>query len=95
MGKTFHLFSGNWCSTCVTSLPEIMSTFKELNLDKSSIFFYDVNAFKTEPKEDIAKFNIKRIPTLVVLDSENQEVGRITEFANNSWNKDIKELAEK
>ena len=95
MSKTYHLFSGNWCSTCVVSLPEIMSTFKELNLDKSDIFFYDVNAFKTEPKEDIAKFNIKRIPTLVVLDSENNELGRITEYAHKSWKEDIKELAKK
>ena len=91
MAKTFHLFSGNWCPMCVVALPEIMSTYKELNLDKSNIYFYDVNAFKTEPKEEILKFKIKRVPTLVILDDEI-EIGRITEHPNNTWNKDIKNI---
>jgi len=33
------------------ALPQIMSTFKELELYKSNITFYDVSAFTTEPKE--------------------------------------------
>lgn len=92
MNYTYHLFSGNWCPMCIVALPQIMSTFKELDLDKNSINFYDVNAFKTEPKEDIEKFKIRRIPTLVVLDENNKEVGRITEFVNKSWSEDIKEI---
>lgn len=92
MNYTYHLFSGNWCPMCVMALPQIMSTFKELELDKNSINFYDVNVFKTEPKEDIAKFKIRRIPTLVVLDENNNEVGRITEFVNKSWSEDIKKI---
>lgn len=91
MTKTYHLFSGNWCPMCVVALPEIMSTYKELNLDKTNLYFYDVNAFKTEPKDDIIKFNIKRVPTLVILDGD-KEIGRITEYPNDSWGKDIKNL---
>lgn len=92
MDFTFHLFSGNWCPMCVAALPSILSTFKELEINKSNIYFYDVNNTKTEPSEDIEKFNIKRVPTLVVLDSNNKEVGRITEYYDKSWNEDIKKL---
>lgn len=94
MSNTFHLFSGNWCPMCVMALPEIMSTFKELNLNKSDIYFYDVNAFKTEPKEDIIKFNIRRVPTLVIMSGE-KEIGRITEYTEKSWNEDIKTILNK
>lgn len=92
MNYTFHLFSGNWCPMCIVALPEIMSTFTELKIDKNNINFYDVNAFKTEPKEYLLKFNIKRVPTLVVLDENNNEIGRITEYYNKSWREDIKEI---
>lgn len=92
MQKSFHLFSGNWCPMCLAALPEILSTFKELNINKSNIYFYDVNNTKSEPREDIEKFQIKRVPTLVVLDDKDIEIGRITEYYNKSWNEDIKSL---
>lgn len=92
MNYSFHLFSGNWCPMCVVALPEIMSTFKELEINKTDIYFHDVNAYKTEPKDEIEKFKIKRVPTLVVLDENNNEVGRITEYYNKSWREDIKEI---
>ncbi len=92
MQKSFHLFSGNWCPMCLAALPEILSTFKELNISKSDIYFYDVNNTKSEPREDIEKFQIKRVPTLVVLDDKDLEVGRITEYYSKSWNEDIKSI---
>jgi len=84
----FIYFAGNWCHMCVAATPVIMNIFNGAQISSADIEIHSVNTLKSEPREAIQKYNIKRIPTLVILEG-NEEIGRITEYVNSSWSEDI------
>ncbi|MCX7736397.1 MAG: thioredoxin family protein [Candidatus Kapabacteria bacterium] len=90
---SFLIFGGSWCGDTKSELPKIFKIFTlcELELDKIPII--GVDRQKLEPSGFSLNYKIERVPTLIVL-SDNQEIGRITEFPNTTWEDDLIEILE-
>lgn len=82
------VFQGSWCPMCVSAMPQVASFLQKHEIDESRVELINVNRFKTKPKEEIRKYNISRIPTIVFLSQEEEKV-RITEYAPNGWVEEI------
>ncbi|MFN3195624.1 MAG: thioredoxin family protein [Chlorobiota bacterium] len=87
------VFQGSWCPMCVSAMPQIANFLQKHSFDESRVDIINVNRFKTKPKEEIKKYNISRVPTIVFL-SDGEEKERITEYAPSGWVKDIEEKIE-
>lgn len=84
----FLLFSGSWCGDSRSEVPKI---YKLLNMSKIStekIKLLGVGRDKREPSGLSEKFNIERVPTLIVL-RNGVELGRVVEYPLYSWEADI------
>ena len=90
-GIKVHLFMGGWCPMCENALPEIMSLFKELRLTDENTYVHEVNETKTEPAKELQKYDVKRIPA-IVLTKNNNVIGKIIEYPYKSWREDILDI---
>ena len=70
--KTMILFSAEWCGPCKILKPTLEKIEKELP-EGFELLKADVG----EAEKSTKKFNIKNIPTCVLLDGEN-EIGRFS-----------------
>lgn len=91
---TFLLFGGSWCGDSRDGIPKIFKIFRAAGIPLERTTLYGVDRKKRESTGTAEKFQIKRVPTLVVLRS-GQEVGRIVEVPAVSWEKDLEALLEK
>lgn len=89
-----HLFSAGWRATCLMFLPQIMRIISELDLGDKEVEIIEVAPGKKEPAEPIQLHKITRVPTLVVT-KNSQEIGRITEYPNSTWEEDFSNIIKK
>lgn len=86
---SYILFSASWCPDCMKEMPQLMKIFKLMDLDLETITIYGLTyKEKTEPTGTYLKYDIKRVPTLVVL-KDGEEIGRIVEYPVESLEKDL------
>lgn len=72
------VFIGSWCRESKKHIPPLMKTLELAKAKNLSVRYVAVNAQKNSPGKFLKKFNIKYIPTVVVLNTDN-ELGRIVE----------------
>jgi thiol-disulfide isomerase/thioredoxin len=84
----FLLFSGSWCGDSESEVPKIYKLFDKANIPLNKIKLYGVDRNKREATDTAEKYEIKRVPTLVVL-RNGKEAGRIIEYPQMSWEEDI------
>lgn len=87
------VFQGSWCPMCVSAMPQIANFLQKHSIDENRVDIINVNRFKTKPKEEIKKYNISRVPTIVFL-SKGEEIERITEYAPSGWVEEIENKIE-
>lgn len=82
----FYIFGGSWCSDTESELPKIVLVLRRICSSDSNIYLFGVDRRKREPSGTAEKFNIERVPTLVVTES-GTEIGRIVEYPrpNFTW----------
>jgi hypothetical protein len=85
---SFIIFGGSWCGDTETELPKLIDVFIQAGISSSSYRIYGVDREKKEPTGIASKFNIEKVPTLIIL-LGNEELGRIVEFPKMSWEDDI------
>lgn len=90
---TFLIFGGSWCSDTKSELPKIIKIFSLCGLDIETIEIIGVDRQKSEPSGQSMLYQIERVPTLIVLSNGN-EIGRITEFPLHSWEDDLVKILE-
>lgn len=73
------VFFGSWCRESKKYIPGLIKTLQELNTAYIQAEFIAVDAQKKFPKAFLKKFDIKYIPTVVVLKG-TVEAGRIEEI---------------
>lgn len=77
--KTLLIFSAGWCKYCtkikqeINSSEDVKNRFKDYNV-------VDVN-FDVD-KGLVRRYNVKKIPTLIVVDDDGKELNRHSGFAN-------------
>lgn len=84
----FLLFSGSWCGDSESEMPKIYKLFDECGAAPCRICLYGLDRDKKDGCGTAAKYNIERVPTLVVL-RDGKEAGRIVEYPEKSWEEDI------
>ena len=80
----FLEFSARWCPGCVRYEKEIFSTkdFKDLT---SKILFLKVDVDLFENADILKKYKIEGIPTIIAINSSEQEIDRLSDFQ--PWSK--------
>jgi thiol-disulfide isomerase/thioredoxin len=91
---TFVVFGGSWCPDTIKQLPMIYKIFALASIPPNKVDLYGVDRKKKDPSGTAEKFGIQKVPTLVILANGN-EVGRIVEYPQVSWEDDIIALLSK
>jgi len=85
---TFIVFGGSWCSDSKVQLPVLFRLFSLASIPAGRQRLYGVNRCVKEPTQTADRYNISRVPTVVVL-SNGREIGRIAEFPRPDWADDL------
>jgi len=75
---TLYVFFGNWCRESKKYIPGLMKSLQAAGSELIEARYIGVDVQKKNPKKFLNKFDIKYIPTVVVLKG-NIEIGRIVE----------------
>ncbi len=83
------IFTSNWCPDCSLQMPRIMKIFKQIGIDYSVIDIYGLSYDKKEPTNEYLKYEIKWVPTIIILRNNNIEMGRIVETPEKTLEDDL------
>lgn len=72
------VFFGTWCHDSEREVPRLLGLLEGANIATSNVVLIAVDHNKQDPQHEVTRFAIKRTPTIVLLQAD-QEVGRITE----------------
>ena len=72
------VFLGTWCGDSKRNFPRLMKILDETKFPKSKLHIIGVNRKKQSPNGEEAKYNIVKVPT-IILEKYGKEIGRITE----------------
>ncbi len=84
----FVLVIGTWCSDSKRDVPHLYKIFDAANISDRTVFMFGVDRTKKSQDGTTEKYNILRVPTLIVFNGE-QEIGRIVEHPRATLEKDI------
>ena len=90
-GISIELIMGTWCSDSRREVPNLYRIFDEIGFPENQVSIINVNTEKLLPEEDISKFHIERVPTIIIY-KDKKETGRIIETPEKSLEKDLFEL---
>jgi thiol-disulfide isomerase/thioredoxin len=82
---------GTWCPDSRREVPRLYHIFDETGFPEDQIELINVNRTKLVPGEDISKFNIEKVPTIIVF-KNNKETGRIIESPKISLEDDLLQI---
>lgn len=89
------VFLGTWCEDSHREVPRLMKILEELNFPENKLTLIAVNRKKESPSGEEGKFNIQKVPTIIV-SKYGKELGRIIEFPKSGWlEKDLLEIIKK
>ena len=90
--KKILLFMGTWCGDSKREVPTILKLLQELNFPNNQLEIIAVDGrkefYKTSPDGKATTYNLKRVPTLIILEN-NEELNRIVETPIISWEADL------
>ncbi len=87
------VFVGTWCEDTQYLLPQLYRTLQDASFDFNALEMYGVNRDKKGLHVEHDIYNIKYVPTIIVMD-RFKEVGRIVERTNSSIEKDLLDILE-
>lgn len=88
---SFIIFTAAWCPDSETGTPRIYKLFSAAGIDHSDVSLFGVDRDKKEPTKTYEKYNLEKVPTLIVL-KDGSEIGRIVEYPVKSWEQDLAEI---
>lgn len=86
-----YIFFGNWCRESKKYIPGLMKTLQMLESDLFEATYIGVDDKKKYPESFLNKFDIKYIPTVVVLKG-GLEIGRIVERPHQPIESDLVQI---
>ncbi len=90
--KKLLLFMGTWCGDSKREVPKILKLLQQINFPINQLELIAVDGrkeiYKTSPDGKATAYNLKKVPTLILLDN-NQELNRIVETPIVSWEADL------
>ncbi len=92
-GKTITIFMGTWCEDSRTQVPALLNILEAIAYDTSKITLITMSKDKDTPEGYEDGKNIQYVPTVIVYDSNNIELGRIVEYPIESLESDLLKIA--
>lgn len=91
-GKKITVVLGTWCSDSQELFPRLMKVLKEIHFPLNDLRIYGMNKKKTIPAKIVAKYKITNVPTIIILNADGTEKGRITETVTVSVEADLESI---
>jgi hypothetical protein len=83
-----QVIGGSWCGDTKSEFPKLFKILNVCNIKENKFELFGVDRDKIIQIEKYNEINISKVPTLIVLKNEI-EIGRIEEFPESSWEKDL------
>ncbi|GAB4297607.1 MAG: hypothetical protein Kow0098_21980 [Ignavibacteriaceae bacterium] len=84
----FVVVLGSWCEDSQFLVPQFMKILNEIGYPVEDLRLIAVDREKKTPNGDTDNLNIEFVPTIIIY-KENTEIGRIVEYPEDSYEKDI------
>jgi len=84
---SFIFFNGSWCPDSRKEMPGLYKLFETAEISHDKIKIVGLDMDKKDPAGLSEKYTAEHIPTLVVLDENEKEMGRIIEHPAGGWSK--------
>lgn len=93
---TIYILGGTWCDDTQKLLPQLYVVLKTINkkIDTEATLYF-VDRDKKSPDGTEAKYELKNVPTIIVYNKANVEVGRIIESVKISVEADLLQILKK
>ncbi|GAB0157761.1 thioredoxin family protein [Chryseobacterium sp. Alg-005] len=89
------VFMGTWCEDSHRDFPRLMRILEELKYPDSKLTIIAVNRKKESPTGDEGRYNIQKVPTIIV-EKYGKEIGRIIEMPTTGYiERDLVEILKK
>lgn len=89
------VFLGTWCEDSHRDFPRLMKILEEVNYPESKLTIIAVNRKKESPTGDEVKYNVHKVPTVIV-EKYGKEIGRIIEMPTTGYiERDLVEILKK
>ncbi|MCY1516309.1 hypothetical protein D9M68_509300 [compost metagenome] len=87
--KKITVVLGTWCEDSRVYLPRFLKVMDAINIPENQITYIGVDAEKKAKKKLIQPFKIEKVPTFIFSDAKGDEIARITESPEKTFEKDI------
>lgn len=88
----FVVFGGTWCEDTQSILPKFYSLLDKSTLPDNMVTLFGVDRNKTTLASMTQAFNIKNVPTIIVM-KDGVEKGRVVEYGKTGkWDKELAEI---
>ncbi len=81
------MFLGTWCPDSISEAPKFIKVYNTVNNSWLSLQLYGVDRAKQDGLGLTAKYDVKRVPTIIFL-RDGRELGRIIEYPNKTMEED-------
>ncbi|KFF01151.1 thioredoxin [Chryseobacterium formosense] len=89
------VFMGTWCEDSHRDFPRLMKILEEVKYPDSRLTIIAVNRKKESPNGEESKYNISKVPTIIV-QKYGKEIGRIIEMPTTGYiERDLVEILKK
>ncbi|MEI3791033.1 MULTISPECIES: TlpA family protein disulfide reductase [Chryseobacterium] len=78
------VFMGTWCEDSHRDFPRLMKILEELKYPDNKLTIIAVNRKKESPTGDEVRYNIQKVPTIIV-EKYGKEIGRIIEMPTSGY----------
>lgn len=89
----FILFTAAWCPDSRVGTPKVIALLEKTGHYPKKFQMYGLDREKNEPAGNNLVYKIEKVPTLIIL-RNNEEIGRIVEYPEKSWEVDILKIIE-
>ncbi|KFF17399.1 TlpA family protein disulfide reductase [Chryseobacterium sp. JM1] len=89
------VFMGTWCEDSHRDFPRLMKILEDLKYPDNKVTIIAVNRKKESPTGDEVRYNIQKVPTIIV-EKYGTEIGRIIEMPTSGYiERDLVEIVKK
>ncbi len=88
----FVVFGGTWCEDTQNILPKFFALQEKSGVPDNTISFFGVNREKKSLASITEAFNIKNVPTIIIM-KNGVEKGRVIEYGKTgNWDKELAQI---
>lgn len=88
----FVVFGGTWCDDSQFIVPKFFKLLEQSGVLDDGITFFGVNRAKKSLAAIADAFNVKLVPTIIVM-KEGREIGRVVEYGKTGkWDKELADI---